>query len=362
MRWVAGIRRFLVSVGVVGASCLGLSQDTIDISYPPTLATGAVLTLLEYQGLGGANSMPNIATYGTSVAAPGTGYSVIWEIKKTHAYNRISGSLYALGSPLGVVSLSHGWAGGTRTIEFQAPFWSWFGSRTVDDDRYGQFVLNLQYRPTSGSYTSVDVITWKIRPQDWNKGSGLSNGSGSGVGGQDSTVEGQNSFWSNLFVPSEGSMDALDDSIDGLLGWGPFGILSGRSIPEGSYGAGHFDSEYKVAINIGGGGTAAAGVGYGAAGTYYLDLGPYEDVVVFLRYIILAVLYFVFMSRMWSSIGRLMGLSGGVISGMGHFGETYNDSGGGGGGGSGGSRGRDQVKSALGDLMSTIDRANRRQK
>jgi len=311
--------RGLTSVfGALLLVVLGSSQGTIDISYPPTISTGGVLTTIDFGGVGGANQQtPNIASYTTSVSAPGTGYLVIWEIKKTHGYNRISGALYVLGTPLGVATLSHGWAPGTRYLEFQPPFWSWFGTRPNDEEKYGKFELVLQYRPSSGSYTTVSIMTWTIRPQDYNSGSG-GGGGGNNNGDNSGGTGDQGGFWSSLFVPSEASLDMLSEAVENLFGWGPFGILTGRAVPAPSgYEGAYFSDDLKLDLNIAEGGPG--GIGYGAAGTYQLDLEPYADVVTFLRYLILAVLYFVFLSRMWSSVSRLLGLSGGVIGSMGHF-------------------------------------------
>lgn len=318
-RWVVALWSLLL-VGLCWA------QGSIDVSYPPTISTGGVLTTLDFAGSSGSNQqLPNVLTHGTSVSSPGTGYSCIWEIKKNKAYNRVSGSLYTI-SPLTAVSISYGWSGGTRTVEFQPPFWSWFGSRTNDEERYGEFELVLQYRPASGSYTTVSIMTWVIRPQDYNSGSGGGGGGGNGNGSNSGGTGDPTGFWeglfSDLFIPSEASINALADAIDDVFTWGPFGILTGRAIPPpAGYASGHFDEDLKVAINIPEGGPG--GVGYGAAGTYYLDLGPYEDVVTFLRYLILAILYFFFLSRMWGAVARLMGMSGGVASGIGMFSESF---------------------------------------
>lgn len=317
--------RILIGLPLLLGLCASAfaQPSSIDIEDAPTFAAGSVIEIQEFIGIGD-EQFPDKAVYTNSVAAPGTNYSVNWELKKTHGYNRITGQLYLLGSPMGVISQSHGHFSGTRTVEFMPAFWTWFAGRSVDEERYGTFILTCQYRPGPGTTWTgpITFVTFRLRPQDYNSASGwgTSNSNGSnntGGSGGGSGAGDTESFWESLFVPDEESLVEVQNALDNLLGWGPLGLITGRSslfpTPAG-YETGHFDEDLKVAINVGGGGTAAAGVGYGAMGTYYLDLGPFSAVVTFLRTVILVICYWFFLSKMWSAVGRVLGLNvGGIL-------------------------------------------------
>lgn len=224
---IASPKGTLVALGFV-LSVLGNAQSTIALEYPPTMATGGVLSLVEWQGSNGTQQMPHKATYTTSVAAPGTGYSVIWDVRRTHGYNRVSGTFYQLGSVQGVHSASHAWFSGTKEIDFQQAFFSWFGSRTNEEDKYGRFDLQLQYRPSGSTYTTLTILTWDLRPQDQFQGGTGQNGNGAnnggGVGANSPTEEAQQNFWSSLFVPSEECLNDVKDAAAAFTEWGPIGL------------------------------------------------------------------------------------------------------------------------------------------
>ena len=290
-------RRALLGVGGLLLASFASAQSQVSIVDSPTFAAGSIITCFDYNGDGGTNQMPQSATYTTAVGSPGTGYSVNWEIGKDQGYNRISGTYYTLGTPLGVNSQSHGWASGTRQIDFVTPFWSWWGARTVDDERYGRFYIKCQYRPTTGGYTTTTYFTWKIRPQDYNGGSMGTNGNGSNNasgGGHDSSTDNVNTggFWSDLFVPGADCVDDLKEAAASLYNWGPFGwygVISGR-IQDNSTTRVDQDTPLVIPINIPENSTVAPGVG----GSYDLDLRPYEDPIKFIRMLFAFGLWYTF--------------------------------------------------------------------
>lgn len=298
----------------------------VDFDYAPTL-TGSIITW-EYEGLSGTNSFPDRAEYTNSVASPGTGYSVLWECFRVKGYNAITGRLYTI-SPEGVFSVSHGWSGGTRTIDFTNLIFSWIGSRTNLENRYGEFLLRLSYRPSSGAYTVVDIGTFRIRHQDVTEGELGTNGNGGNTGTTNNTEDdpvNQTSFWESIFVPSEASIEQLQDAVEDLLSWGPFDLVRNPLFPSPSgYEGGPISEDYKIEFGIGG--TLVPGV-------YEIDGSPFADGIYFVRQIMVALLWFAFLSRAWSAVGRLLGVGGGVVGfGAGLFG-------GGGDGADGGSGGK----------------------
>lgn len=291
-------RLFLVCFAIVALVVSARAQSTVDITDWPTFASGSSITCMDFNGAGGAQKMPQSATYTNSVSSPGTNFSVNWEIGKTKGYNRVSGTFYTLGTPMGVNSQSHGWATGSRTIDFITPFWAWFGARTVDDDRYGEFYIKCQYRPSGTTYTTVTYFTWKLRPQDYVNGGDGSNGNGSNTGGgsHDSSTDPVNSngFWSDMFVPGADCINDLKDAANLIGNWGPFGwysVVSGK-IQDNSATRVDADVEhpYSIMIPIPENSTVAPGVG----GTYDLDLSPYQDLLKFIRAILAGMMWYTF--------------------------------------------------------------------
>lgn len=267
-------------IGLVGPAFSQADQFAID--YPPSIQGS--IEYYTFPGDGGDQPMPDRAEYSNTVSSPGTGYSILWECYRIKGYNNLTGTYYNI-TPQGVYSLSHGWSAGTRSIDLDSPFWAWFGTRTNPQDKYGQFVLRLSYRPSSGSYTRVDTLSWKIRAQDEGAaGSGSSNGSGGGNTG----TEVEQGFWSSLFVPSQDCLDDLKDAANDLANWGPFGIygvISGR-IDDNAGSTERVDDDYLIPINI------PAGP---LQGTYNMDLEPYSLGILFVRFIILGLIMYWFL-------------------------------------------------------------------
>lgn len=317
-----GLYRSLVCL-VVGVSA-AMGHADVDLSFSPTLV--GTLYTYEYEGLSGTNSWPDRAEYTTSVSAPGTGYSVLWECFRVKGYNSITGQLYSISAE-GVFSVSHGWASGTRTIDMTTLIYAWIGSRTNPENRYGEFLLRLSYRPSSGAYTVVNIGTFRIRHQDDYEGSVGSNGNGGNNGGSSGASENvnQSSWWSDLFVPSEASIEQVQDAVEDLLSWGPFDLVRNPLFPSpGGYEGGPISEDYKIEFGIGG--TLVPGV-------YEIDGEPFADGIVFVRRIMVALLWFMFLSRSWSAVGRLLGVGGGVVGfGAGLFGGGESADGGGGSG------------------------------
>lgn len=299
------------------SACLGLAQS-IPIEYPPTIAIGGSLSVIEFTGAGGDNQqMPNQATYNTSVAAPGTGMSVQWSLTRKKGYNRVSGTLYPLGSAEGVYSVSHGWGGSTRTIDFQAGFWSWFSSRPTEEARYGEFSLDLLYDPdTATAPVTVNVMTFTLRPQDYASGgqgntNGLNNGGNTAGGGGPMNIwdEAAGTFWHGLFVPSEDAFNDLKAAVDDIKTWGPFGLLFGQNswfIEPSGYSS--YATDLAIPISIPGSGPIS--------GTYSMNLAPYEPVIKFCRTIIYGVFVWVFFAKSWAMVATLIRLGGPVVSGL----------------------------------------------
>lgn len=283
-----GLRRLLISLVLV-LPIAALGHPDVVLDYPPTIVAGTLETI-EYNSQGtGSQDFPSRAFYSTSVNPPGTGYSVLWECYKMRGFNKITGRYYPI-TPQAVYSISHGWFSGTREIELNGPFWSWYGSRTNPEERAGEFVLRLSYRPGSGPYTVVDLITWRISASDDFRGN---TGGGGGSAGDPVNQQG---FWESLFVPGQDCIDDLKSAANDLANWGPFGwynVISGR-IQDNS--AQRVDpTPYVIELGIPSH-PSAPGVG----GVYHLDLRPYQVLIRFIRMVIAGVLWYVFIFR----IGR----------------------------------------------------------
>lgn len=156
--------------------------------------------------------------------APWTFPTTYWAIKtiQTHIYvdgryvqlptsraagTELTGSSYAPHTPytLGVVL-------------------SGISSQTDVSYRSGKFRTVVRINTSNVDMQTYDV-EWRLPSWDSVSGGGSGSGGG-GVGANDGTVDGQNTFWTNLFVPSEECVNNLVDAASDIANWGPMGLMS----------------------------------------------------------------------------------------------------------------------------------------
>lgn len=274
-----------------------MAQDDTEVltGHQPVVAEDSYWQWVKFDGANGSEQRIPMKIHMRSLlgASPGT-HSIIWEITRTHLYNRVTGTVHQLSSPDGITNGGMVGVSGPLTQEPMAAYWQWFGGRPNDEQRYGQFLFIMKYRQlNTGPYTSLVNHTWIMRPQDYASASNGSNQNGNNQGGTGSGGGGiTEGFFEGLFVPDQECLDDFVDAAKQFMDWGPFGWFSiVAGLHEGSRGYRiDGDEQYKIKFGVEEHNDIAPGVG----GNYEIDLTPYSGVIVALRTFMAGLLWYYF--------------------------------------------------------------------
>lgn len=288
------MRRLFPTFGAVLVASLCFAQSEVSESF--TLSGGGatvVGTLYYVNDAATGQVMPTRAEVTATTGLPGSP-SKTWAIgvRQTHTY--AAGQYISVGSPVSIVTEMTGTSTTNRNVLGAFVTGLYTGEKSKQLGKY-EFFCELRQSSTVLVGKTVYCTINRYASESGNIISGHSSGGG-GVGANSDSEAAQNTFWQNLFeslfVPDPDNVDALIDTLDDFMTWGPFGIYSYLNSEITGPGTGRIDyvTPYKIPFSV------------PMVGALELDLTPYEGFIKFVRAIFAGVLWFLVVFAIWKRV------------------------------------------------------------
>lgn len=263
-----------------------LDENEEDIAVPPYITVG---TLYYMKVIAGTNivRIPDRVTYVEGTG--GTSPVLLWTITQTHTF--LGGNMAQLPTPVGIYSISHGSFAQNRSFQFAYQWWVYLtASGRTNAQKYGKFRLELKVQTSSGTQLYIKTWDWEWTPyyEGYYSEGDLNNPPG-GITPGDLNEQpiNQGGFWSNLFVPSEVSIQDFKTTTGKWSTWGPFGIYNAVT--------GAFQTSNNVSEEF------REGYVLDFAG-FDMDLSPYEIFIKFARVLMAGTLWYIALFGFWRSV------------------------------------------------------------